>query len=63
MRRFWETESLGIHMETEQNLETDAVWKFKELVQVVQHGRQEVCLPWSEIIQNWLPITAQHRID
>lgn len=41
---FWETESLGIHQETERSLETDAVWRFNESVKYRQ-GRYELCLP------------------
>lgn len=47
LRSFWETESLGIHMDTEKSPETDAAWKFEESVKYKQ-GRYEVCLPWRE---------------
>jgi len=47
LHSFWETESLGIQMETERSLETDSVWRFNESVKHHQ-GRYEVGLPWKE---------------
>lgn len=47
LHSFWETESLGIQMETERSLEIDAVWRFNKSVKCHQ-GRYEVCLPWKE---------------
>lgn len=51
LRSFWETESLGINMDTDKNPDMDTLKSFEESVKY-KRGRYEVSLPWKDNVFN-----------